>query len=292
MGNHCGKGCHPRLGDYSISKGLLVTRGEDDIRRHYKIGKELGSGSFGQVRECTKRDTNEVFAVKIIERKMTAKEKMIPGRPSNEQMMRSEVNILKMLDHPHIVKYVDFFEDRYFFYAVLELLAGGELFYRIVKRTKLTEQDASNFCKQMISALAYLHERQIVHRDIKAENFMYKGQSPDAVVKLIDFGMSSRLPESGYLTDLCGSPHYISPELIERHYGCSVDMWAFGVMLFLMLFGRYPFEGSKPALIAKEVQTKDIDWTTEECLHLTDSCIDFVSRLLDRNPKTRLTAAQ
>ncbi|PHJ14984.1 ulk kinase, partial [Cystoisospora suis] len=89
MGNQCNKDC--------LGRGLLLTRNEDDIRRHYKLGRVLGSGSFGQVRECVKRDTGEMFAVKIIERKMTAKERMAPGRPSNEAMIKSEVSILKDL---------------------------------------------------------------------------------------------------------------------------------------------------------------------------------------------------
>nr|CEL76886.1 TPA: ULK kinase [Toxoplasma gondii VEG] len=284
MGNSCGGRC--------LSGSLLLSRNEDDIRRHYRIGRVLGSGSFGQVRECTRRETGEVFAVKIIERKMTAKEQMAPGRPSNEAMIKSEVNILKDLDHPNVVKYVDFFEDRHFFYAVLELCDGGELFHEIVKRRHVTEQDASNFCKQMVGALAYLHERGIVHRDVKAENFLFKSKSPDSLIKLIDFGMSAKIPPCGYLTDLCGSPHYISPELISKHYGTGVDMWAFGVMIYLMLFGRYPFEGAKPGHIAREVQHKQLDWTSKECMHLTESCVDFLSRLLDRNYRTRLTAAQ
>ncbi|KAL8448342.1 hypothetical protein Emed_003872 [Eimeria media] len=260
MGNSCTQShCIPAI--------PASRRGTDDIRRYYKIGRVIGCGSFGQVRECIDRETGQAYAVKVMERRMSGKEKMTPGRPSNEAMIRSEVEILKSLRHDNIVAFVKFFEDRHFFYAILEKCDGGELFHQIVSRRQFTEEDAAHLCRQMASALAYLHGQGVVHRDVK-------------------------LPECGYLTDLCGSPHYISPELISKRYDQGADMWAFGVMIYLMLFGRYPFEGSKASAIAREVQNKQLNWSRAACPFLTDTAIDFLSRLLDRNEKTRLTAEQ
>ncbi|OEH73988.1 putative ULK kinase [Cyclospora cayetanensis] len=284
MGNSCSPSCIPAI--------PASRRGVDDIRRYYKIGRIIGCGSFGQVRECVDRETGQVYAVKVMERRMSGKEKMTPGRPSNEAMIRSEVDILKSLNHENIVAFVKFFQDKHFFYAILERCDGGELFHQIVSRRQFTEEDASFLCRQMASALAYLHAQGVVHRDVKAENFLFKGKGIDSTIKLIDFGMSARLPECGYLTDLCGSPHYISPELISKRYDQGADMWAFGVMIYLMLFGRYPFEGSKASAIAREVQNKQLNWSKAACPFLTEAAIDFLSRLLDRNEKTRLTAAQ
>lgn len=284
MGNSCSPGC--------ISATPAHRRGVDDIRRYYRIGRVIGCGSFGQVRECVDRETGQIYAVKVMERRMSGKERMTPGRPSNEAMIRSEVEILKSLHHENIVSFVKFFEDKHFFYAVLEKCDGGELFHQIVSRRQFTEEDASALCRQMASALAYLHGQGVVHRDVKAENFLFKSKGADSIIKLIDFGMSARLPECGYLTDLCGSPHYISPELISKRYNQGADMWAFGVMIYLMLFGRYPFEGSKASAIAREVQSKQLNWSRAACPFLTDAAIDFLSRLLDRNEKTRLTATQ
>lgn len=285
MGNSCSQSS-------CISAIPANRRGTDDIRRYYKIGRVIGCGSFGQVRECIDRETGQIYAVKVMERRMTGKEKMTPGRPSNEAMIRSEVDILKSLHHDNIVAFVKFFEDRHFFYAILEKCDGGELFHQIVSRRQFTEEDAALLCRQMASALAYLHGQGVVHRDVKAENFLFKDKGIESTIKLIDFGMSARLPECGYLTDLCGSPHYISPELICKRYDQGADMWAFGVMIYLMLFGRYPFEGSKASAIAREVQNKQLNWSRAACPFLTDAAIDFLSRLLDRNEKTRLTAPQ
>lgn len=163
MGNSCSQsGC--------IAALPASRRGADDIRRYYKIGRIIGCGSFGQVRECIDRETGQAFAVKVMERRMSGKDKMTPGRPSNEAMIRSEVEILQSLDHDNIVKFVKFFEDKHFFYAVLEKCDGGELFHQIVSRRKFTEEDAAHLCRQMAAALAYLHGQGVVHRDVKVRS--------------------------------------------------------------------------------------------------------------------------
>ena len=169
MGNSCSPGC--------ISATPAHRRGVDDIRRYYKIGRVIGCGSFGQVRECTDRETGQVYAVKVMERRMSGKEKMTPGRPSNEAMIRSEVEILKSLHHENIVSFVKFFEDKHCFYAILEKCDGGELFHQIVSRRQFTEEDASALCRQMASALAYLHGQGVVHRDVKVRIQTVKLQS-------------------------------------------------------------------------------------------------------------------
>eukprot|EP00922_Rhytidocystis_sp_ex-Travisia-forbesii_P023402 GHVS01034322.1.p1 GENE.GHVS01034322.1~~GHVS01034322.1.p1 ORF type:complete len:345 (+),score=39.86 GHVS01034322.1:195-1229(+) len=277
MGCRCSKSLFPQ------EKGL------DDVRRFYKIGKLLGSGSFGQVRECQERSTGAAFAVKIMERKM--KDKPGGGRPSNEQMIKAEVDILSQSEHDHIIRFYNFFQDKHFLYVVLEKCDGGELFYQIVNRRQFTEADAAVLCRQMLSALEYLHSRGVVHRDIKAENFLFATKSTDSAIKLIDFGMSAKIVEGGSLSDLCGSPHYISPELIRKNYNSLADLWAFGVMLYLMLFGRYPFEGTKPADIAREIVSKTLDWNGSDSKHLTEESKDFLRKLLERDPKKRMTAA-
>lgn len=279
MGCHCSSG--PVAGGFRASPG-------QDIRDDYRIGKLLGSGAFGQVRECTRRSNGELLAVKIMERKSNE-----VGHWSNENMFRREVELLGILDSPCIVKYFDFYEDKHFLYVVMEMCEGGELFEQIVKCKRFNERDASYVCRQILTAVAYVHSLGIVHRDIKAENFMFKYKDIDSELKLIDFGMSARLspPLKTFLTEMCGSPHYLSPELIKRRYDRQADMWAIGVLIYLMLYGRYPFDGSSTDQIVKRILTQPIEYTTGTAA-ISAEAIDFLQKLLERDPAKRLTARE
>eukprot|EP01056_Protomagalhaensia_sp_Gyna25_P000633 Protomagalhaensia_sp_Gyna_25__632@NODE_1297_length_1965_cov_52_862928_g1036_i0_p1_GENE_NODE_1297_length_1965_cov_52_862928_g1036_i0NODE_1297_length_1965_cov_52_862928_g1036_i0_p1_ORF_typecomplete_len336_score43_93Pkinase/PF00069_25/7_1e77Pkinase_Tyr/PF07714_17/4e48Kinaselike/PF14531_6/5_6e19Kdo/PF06293_14/2_2e12Kdo/PF06293_14/7e03Pkinase_fungal/PF17667_1/1_6e09APH/PF01636_23/1e05APH/PF01636_23/2_8e03YrbLPhoP_reg/PF10707_9/1_4e06YrbLPhoP_reg/PF10707_9/1_5e03RIO1/PF01163_22/2_4e06WaaY/PF06176_11/7 len=258
----------------------------EDVRDVYRIGKLLGSGAFGQVRECMKRDTKELFAMKIMEKSSSEK-----GHWSNESMFRREVQVLGLLNHPHIIRYYDFYEDRHFLYCVMEKCDGGELFESILRHRTFPERRAAQLCYQMLKALAYVHACGVVHRDIKAENFLFKTTNPDSPLKLIDFGMSARISKEQVLTDVCGSPHYLSPELIRRKYSFKADVWALGVLIYLMLFGRYPFDGNNTSAIVKVILTKKIDWQCGE-IRPSERAIHFMKSLLQRNPEKRPTAAE
>eukprot|EP00922_Rhytidocystis_sp_ex-Travisia-forbesii_P026183 GHVS01038352.1.p1 GENE.GHVS01038352.1~~GHVS01038352.1.p1 ORF type:complete len:515 (+),score=85.64 GHVS01038352.1:127-1671(+) len=239
----------------------------EDIRTYYKIDSLLGSGAFGQVRECIQRQTGEVRAVKIMEKRSAEK-----GHWSNESMCRREVALLQRIDHPHIVRHYDFFEDRHFLYSVMQKCEGGELFEQILRRKFFNEEAASILCSHMLEALQYVHDLGIVHRDIKAENFLF----------MVSPGQK--------LTEVCGSPHYLSPELIRRSYRMEADMWAFGVLVYLMLYGRYPFDGPNTGHIVKEILGKPIDWTSSH-VNVSSLAIDFMKKLLCRDATIRLTAS-
>jgi len=256
-----------------------------DIRDQYKFGKLLGSGAFGQVRECANRSNDTVHAVKIMEK---SKER---GHWSHENMLRREVSLLGRLDHPNIVRYYGFYEDRHFLYAVMEKCDGGELFEQVIKRRKFDESDAATIFKQMLQSVQYIHGFDIVHRDIKAENFLFKTKHVESELKLIDFGMSARLTSKDeMLTEVCGSPHYLAPELIRRSYNCKADIWALGVLLYLLLYGKYPFDGKSTNAIVKDILNKKIDWTTGGG-HPSSDAIDILQNLLERKQELRFSAA-
>ncbi|CEM40049.1 unnamed protein product [Vitrella brassicaformis CCMP3155] len=258
---------------------------DEDIRDRYKIGKVLGSGAFGQVRECMLKDTKELRAVKLMEKKAGDK-----GPWSNESMFKREIALLQKIDHENIIKFFDFYEDKVFLYAVMEKCDGGELFEQVIKRKKFTERDASVLCRQMLSALHYIHSLGIVHRDIKAENFLFLDRTETSPLKMIDFGMSARLEQGQYLNEVCGSPHYLAPELIRRQYNFQADMWALGVLIYLMLYGRYPFDGLGTHAIVKEIMNKKVDWSLDTVAH-SPTAVDFMKRLLERSPDRRMDAA-
>lgn len=260
----------------------------EDIRQNYKIGAVLGSGSFGQVRLCTRITDGEVFAVKIMAKTPPKKSPKV----DHEFMFKNEVDMLQQLEHENVVRFLEFYEDKHFLYAVMEKCDGGELFTKIVKNKKFTEADASALARQMLSAIHYVHSLQIVHRDIKAENFLFKQKEDPSPLLLIDFGMATRLVDNDkILTQLCGSPHYVAPELIRRQYRFQVDMWALGVMIYLMLFGKYPFEAQDHKTIVQQILKTEPDYA-KGTVRPSPLAVDFMKRLLAKNPERRMTAAE
>lgn len=274
------------------SSSLLIGGNSEysDIRDVYRLGPVLGSGSFGQVRVCLHRKTDQQFACKIMTKN--------PGkmrRPTSQpvcfvNMFKNEINILRSLDHPNVVKLIETYEDRNFLYAIMEKCDGGELFTKIVKKRRFSEVEASSLCREMIAAIAYIHSKHVVHRDVKAENFLFsKSKSSHNRLVLIDFGMSVQLTDPDrYLRQVCGSPHYVAPELIRRYYKKEVDLWALGVVVFLMLYGRYPFEGADQKAIAQKILKCEPDYQRSSAPP-SDLAIKFIKGLLEKDPAKRFT---
>jgi len=192
---------------------------QEDIRDKYELGKVLGSGSFGQVREAKLKTGSEVRAVKMLEPDKG------DGEWSNHEIFIREVGLLQQIKHENIIRYYDFYEDIHFLYVVMELCKGGEVFAKIVELKRFSEKNAALLGMQMLKALDYIHKVSIAHRDIKAENFMLADVSIHSNVKMIDFGMATKFKPDQVLTELCGSPHYLSPELIGQKYNHLADIW-------------------------------------------------------------------
>ncbi|CEL97724.1 unnamed protein product [Vitrella brassicaformis CCMP3155] len=255
-----------------------------DVRDDYNLGRLLGQGAFGQVRECIHRTTRELFAVKIVEKK--------PGAKWNHaQLFKKECDFLAELDHPTIIRLHGLYEDHQFVYGVIDKCEGGELLTFIKEMKQFTEREAAKICRQILDALKYLHSRNIVHRDIKGENFLLQKKSIDSPLIMIDFGIAAKVTPGVHLEETCGSLKYLAPELLKKRYGVEVDLWAVGVLMYLMLYGRYPFIGEDQAAILKEIEGHQIDWSLHNMEKpYSEKTIDFLSSLLERNPEKRLTA--
>lgn len=258
-------------------------KNQEDIRDKYDLGKILGSGSFGQVREAKlKENPSEVRAVKMIEPDKG------DGEWSNQAIFVREVGLLQQIQHDHIICYYDFYEDIHFLYVVMELCKGGEVFAKIVELKRFSEKNAASLGQQMLRALDYIHKLNIAHRDIKAENFMLQDVSIHSNVKMIDFGMATKFKPDQILTELCGSPHYLSPELIGQKYNHLADVWAFGVLLYLLMYGHYPYDAKHPRDIMVKILTEPIKWQSKA--KLSKDAIKFLNGLLEHDIKKRLTA--
>ncbi|ETW16322.1 CAMK protein kinase [Plasmodium falciparum Vietnam Oak-Knoll (FVO)] len=217
----------------ALNKLLKHYRNVEKKKNEYKFGKILGCGSFGVVRECINKMTKEVYAVKIIKKKKKHKKSY-----NFEKMVKNEIKYLSIMSHENIIKFKDFFEDKNKFYIVLEKCEGGELFYKVVKNKCLMESESALIVRQICCALQYLHSNNIIHRDIKAENFLFKNKNTKNI-KLIDFGMAKRVNnKKKNIYNI-----YIYIYICIKKYTMSSDIWALGVMVFFMLTGKYPFEG-------------------------------------------------
>jgi len=233
---------------------------------YYEIDRLLGSGSFGQVRQCwplhqasrsESRDDKTGYAVKIVDSKGE-----VFKQAAAHLSARQEANILKSLQHPHIVKLVDIFDQERWIFLVLENITGGELFSALANpKTNVTESCVATVGRQLLQALHHLHERFIVHRDVKAENILLLHDPAEAGkwhIKLIDFGLALRIEqpscffrmscrEQAPLEELiCGTAYYCAPEVWVNDYGPKVDVWAAGVVMYLALMGAFPFYMSDP----------------------------------------------
>jgi len=276
--------------DDATTKAAVTEEQGEDIRDKYDIGAVLGSGSFGQVREARLKPdggpviVNEVRAVKMIERDDG------DGEWSNHAIFVREVGLLQQIKHENIIRYFDFYEDPHFLYVVMELCTGGEVFAKIVELKRFSEKNASMIGQQMLKAMDYIHKLSICHRDIKAENFMLSEPHISSSVKMIDFGMATKFKSDQTLTELCGSPHYLAPELIGQKYNHMADVWAFGILLYLLMYGHYPYDAKHPRDIMVKILTEPIVWQSKA--KLSTEAIDFLKQLLEHNPKKRLSAAQ
>eukprot|EP00930_Biecheleria_cincta_P024223 TRINITY_DN1735_c2_g1_i2.p1 TRINITY_DN1735_c2_g1~~TRINITY_DN1735_c2_g1_i2.p1 ORF type:complete len:587 (-),score=146.09 TRINITY_DN1735_c2_g1_i2:490-2250(-) len=284
MGNESGKPEDPQ--DPKTSPSLKKGASQpEDIRDKYILGDVLGSGSFGQVREAKLRKSpDRIRAVKIIERDDATNQ----TEWSNSRMFRAEVALLQNLKHENIVRFWDVYEDVHFLYVVMDLCRGGEVFSMILSLKRFTEANAATLGAQMLTSIDYIHKKGVMHRDIKAENFLLHEKSPTSCLKMIDFGMATKFEHGQWFTDICGSPHYLAPELIGQKYNHMVDVWACGVTMYLMMYGAYPYDAKNTKEIMMKVLTDPIKW--QQKVKLGSNPLNFLKKILQPNLQKRYSA--
>lgn len=254
-----------------------------DIYMVYTFGKEIGRGVMAIVYKAVHNITMEEVAIKVIQKKRLYPEEI-------EDVM-TEVRVLKSLDHPNIVRIKEFVEDDENYYIIMELICGGELREQIIKKTVYTENEARKLCKNLISTVAYIHEKGIIHRDLKLDNLILCDSDDCENIKIVDFGVAT---DTSSMKKLCGTPWYIAPEILKRtDYTNGVDMWSIGVIIYMILCGRPPFNDKHENDLYNNIKhgiylfQPTMIWE-----HISNEAKHLIQQLLVVDPAERLTAKE
>ncbi|XP_028348002.1 calcium/calmodulin-dependent protein kinase type II subunit delta isoform X1 [Physeter macrocephalus] len=252
----------------------------------YQLFEELGKGAFSVVRRCMKIPTGQEYAAKIINtKKLSARD---------HQKLEREARICRLLKHPNIVRLHDSISEEGFHYLVFDLVTGGELFEDIVAREYYSEADASHCIQQILESVNHCHLNGIVHRDLKPENLLLASKSKGAAVKLADFGLAIEVQgDQQAWFGFAGTPGYLSPEVLRKDpYGKPVDMWACGVILYILLVGYPPFWDEDQHRLYQQIKAGAYDFPSPEWDTVTPEAKDLINKMLTINPAKRITASE
>jgi len=243
----------------------------------YEIGKNLGVGSFGKVKLGIHIPTGAKVAIKILNRAKIRSLDM-------EQKVRREIKILRLFDHPHIIRLYEVIDTPTDIFVIMEYVSGGELFDYIVMKGRLAENEARRFFQQILTGIEYCHHHMVVHRDLKPENLLLSAENN---VKIADFGLSNLMADGCFLKTSCGSPNYAAPEVIrgDLYAGAEVDVWSCGVILYALLCGSLPFDDEDIPNLFKKI--KNGVYTLPG--HLSKLSRDLIPRMLVVDPMKRMT---
>ena len=264
-----------------IDKGDFVRLKADNFFDEYELKEKLGEGAYGCVYKVLQRKTNYLRAVKAIKKKNVDRNEFI-----------NEIEVLKTVDHPNIIKLFDCYYDRNFYYMVEEYCSGGDLFDYIQKEKCFTEKKARIIFKQLLSAVNHLHKKNIVHRDLKPENIVFvKTKSNELFIKIIDFGASITFKGKNLSQEL-GTIYYIAPEVFMNNYTEKADVWSCGIILYTMLCGHPPFCGKDENEIKAKILHSKLIFPKKDFKNISIEAIDYIKSLLTYDQKTRPSAEE
>ncbi|KAK3271698.1 Calcium-dependent protein kinase 17 [Cymbomonas tetramitiformis] len=295
-----------------LEPGVLRSRSRSNkmnnapVTDTYDLTKVLGRGCYGVIRLATHRVTGEKFACKTIS-KARARRSMGTGHglrvfsaaPDGRQKtsmehVRREISILYHLQgHPNVIKLEERFEDEDSVHLIMELCSGGELFEQLMLNGVYSEMDAASIIRTILKVAAQCHALGVIHRDLKLENFLLSSSGPDAQLKAIDFGLSTFFqPSDGPLSETVGSAYYMAPEVLSQSYGYPADIWSIGVILYILLSGEPPFNGSSTEEILTAVSSGAYSLQSGAWDRVSKGAKELVHAMLAFNPDTRITAAE
>lgn len=271
--------------ELKLNNSSLVRGKTESIAENYKLVKKLGSGTFGMVYKVKHYSTNTYRAMKVIKKDTI-------NYQDDDKTFLKEIEILSELDHINIIKIYEYYVDEINYYVMSELATGGELYDQIYKYKSYTEADTALIMEQMFSAVSYIHSKDIIHRDLKPENILLEtnDSTKDPFIKLIDFGTANYCKENQHLTLKVGTPYYIAPEVLKKEYNKSCDVWSLGVIMYFLLSGSPPFDGTNDLDIFQKILKGEYSMETKEWEIVSPEAKSLVSKLLTYNYKDRISA--
>ncbi|KYK65151.1 calcium dependent protein kinase CDPK7, partial [Toxoplasma gondii TgCatPRC2] len=263
---------------------LRVATKQQALEQLYQVGEQLGHGKFSIVYKGIHRATNELYAIKVIDKgKINGHER---------ELLRSEMAILRLLNHPNVIYMKELLDTKETLYIVMELVRGGELFDLIQQNHRLPELHVNRIISQLLSTVYYLHKCGIVHRDLKPENILLTDRTPNATIKLTDFGLSTLCAPNEVLHQPCGTLAYVAPEVLTMEgYNHQVDVWSIGVIMYLLLRGRLPFPINQAFGHPSFYENTPVSFDGAVWREVSSSAKDLIVRMLQPNPRRRITVA-
>ena len=249
----------------------------------YELEDKIRSGSFATIWKGRHKESSVRCAVKVVNRKDL--------KPKDDAQFLQEVSILHSLRHKNIVSLHDFFEEKDYFYLCMDLLNGGDVFDRIVEKNHYTELDARNLARELLSAVAYMHERGVAHRDLKPQNLLLVSKEDDADMRVADFGFAKRVQVPNSLMTRCGTPTYVAPEVLKNHpHDEMVDMWSVGIIIYVLLVGYPPFMEENQRQLFRKIRMGEYEFYEEDWAEISEPAKDLISKLLVVDPSRRTKA--
>lgn len=264
---------------------LFIGKCNKKVKEKYRIIRFLGEGSFSEVFLCEHRTTKLKRVIKRIYKNRFTKD-------LNESIM-NEIEILSKIDHTNVIKIIEFFEDDHNIFLITEFLEGGELYDKLIEKNNFSELDASKILKQILNSVSYIHNNNIIHRDLKLENIMFEEkENRNLDLKIIDFGTSRKIQRNQILSSFFGTPYYMAPEIFKKSYNNKCDIWSCGVILYIILSGKPPFDGKTDLEIEANILNGKFEFPYEEWKYISYIAKDLIGKMLTYDPEKRPNAME
>lgn len=274
-----------KMEDIKILQNALIVAKRDSVGKYYKIIDKVGSGTYGKVYKVLHLATNSLRAMKVVKIETLTYQ-------DDDKTFLKEIEVLSILNHPNIIKLYEYYVDDVHYYFITDFAEGGELYDKIYEIKNYQESDSASIMEQLLSAVSYMHSKNIVHRDIKPENILLETKTTgDLSIKIIDFGTANFFENDTKLRLKVGTPYYIAPEVLKKEYSYKCDIWSCGVIMYILLSGNPPFDGSDDEEILNKVLLGGFTFG-KEFNNVSDDAKELIKKLLTYDSKKRISAEE